>query len=213
MFLVSLFVIAFGTSMSIRANLGSSPISCPPYVLSLVPSIGLSMGTLVFTMHAMLIILQILILRKHYQPIQLLQIVVGVVFGFFTDLTMWLTGYLQVLDDSPAGLALRTLELLCGGAILAYGICMEVKCDVLMLATEGTQSVISRVMDKDFGKVKIVTDTFLVMVGVVFCLSFFGCWRWELIGPGTLVSMFYVGLMVRLFAPHMSWLEHRINVS
>ena len=62
MFVVSLFVIAFGTSLSIRANLGSSPISCPPYVLSLVPGIGITMGTLVFVMHALLIGLQLLIL-------------------------------------------------------------------------------------------------------------------------------------------------------
>lgn len=36
-FIFILFIIAFGTSLSIRANLGSSPISAPPYVLSLIP--------------------------------------------------------------------------------------------------------------------------------------------------------------------------------
>lgn len=149
MFLVSLFIIAFGTSLSIRANLGSSPISCPPYVLSLVPGIGLTMGTLVFCMHAILIVLQILILRRRYQVLQLLQLVVGIVFGFFTDLTMWLTGYMQIMDNSAVGYSFRLMELLCGGAILAYGIAVEVKCDVLMLATEGTQVVISRVMKEE----------------------------------------------------------------
>lgn len=196
MFFVSLFIIAFGTSLSIRANLGSSPISCPPYVLSLVPGIGLTMGTLVFCMHAILIVLQILILRRRYQVLQLLQLVVGIVFGFFTDLTMWLTGYMQIMDNSAVGYSFRLMELLCGGAILAYGIAVEVKCDVLMLATEGTQVVISRVMKKEFGLVKMVTDTMLVMLGIVFCLVFFGRWRWELIGPGTLISMFYVGFYV-----------------
>lgn len=196
MFLVSLFIIAFGTSLSIRANLGSSPISCPPYVLSLVPGIGLTMGTLVSCMHAILIVLQILILRRRYQVLQLLQLVVGIVFGFFTDLTMWLTGYMQIMDNSAVGYSFRLMELLCGGAILAYGIAVEVKCDVLMLATEGTQVVIPRVMKKEFGLVKMVTDTMLVMLGIVFCLVFFGRWRWELIGPGTLISMFYVGFNV-----------------
>lgn len=208
MFLVSLFIIAFGTSLSIRANLGSSPISCPPYVLSLVPGIGLTMGTLVFCMHAILIVLQILILRRRYQVLQLLQLVVGIVFGFFTDLTMWLTGYMQIMDNSAVGYSFRLMELLCGGAILAYGIAVEVKCDVLMLATEGTQVVISRVLKKEFGLVKMVTDTMLVMLGIVFCLVFFGRWRWELIGPGTLISMFYVGFMVRIFNPHLGWLDH-----
>lgn len=140
--------------------------------------------------------LQILILRRRYQVLQLLQLVVGIVFGFFTDLTMWLTGYMQIMDNSAVGYSFRLMELLCGGAILAYGIAVEVKCDVLMLATEGTQVVISRVMKKEFGLVKMVTDTMLVMLGIVFCLVFFGRWRWELIGPGTLISMFYVGFYV-----------------
>ena len=41
-FVFILFVIAFGTSLSIRANLGSSPISAPPYVLSLVPGMPMT---------------------------------------------------------------------------------------------------------------------------------------------------------------------------
>lgn len=207
MFVIALFVIAFGTSLSIRANLGSSPISCPPYVLSLVPGIGLTMGVLVFCMHATLIMVQIAILRRRYQPFQLLQLAVGVLFGFYTDLTMWLTGYLQIMSNTPLGYSLRLVELLCGGAILAYGISMEVRCDVLMLATEGTQVVISRVLDKDFGRVKMVTDTLLVVVGVILSFVFFGHWNWELIGPGTLISMFYVGFMVRVFSPHLGWLD------
>ena len=46
-FVVILFVIALGTSLSIRANLGSSPISAPPYILSLIPGMGLTMGQLI----------------------------------------------------------------------------------------------------------------------------------------------------------------------
>ena len=50
-FVFILFVIAFGTSLSIRANLGSSPISAPPYVLSLVPGMPMTMGQIVICMH------------------------------------------------------------------------------------------------------------------------------------------------------------------
>lgn len=206
-FLVSLFVIAFGTSLSIRANLGSSPISCPAYVLSLVPGFPFTMGTLVFMMHVTLILVQILILRSRYNPFQLLQILVGIVFGYFTDVTMWITGYMQILDDTPLGYSLRFLQLIIGGAILGYGIASEVKTDTLTLATEGTQIVIAKVLNKDFGKVKIITDTSLVVIGVIICFAFFGHWDWKLIGPGTLIAMFYVGFMVRRYNPHFAWLE------
>src|SRR5574344_1693311 len=82
-FIVLLFVIAFGTSLSIRANLGSSPISCPPYVLSLIPNAPMTMGQYVICMHIFFILAQILLLRKQYQKIQLLQILVSFLFGLY----------------------------------------------------------------------------------------------------------------------------------
>ena len=130
-------------------------------------------------------------------------------FGFYTDLTMWLTGFLQVpFDMNPlVGYPLRFVELLIGGAILAFGIACEVRCDSLMLAGEGFPLAISKTLNKDFGKVKICTDTFLVTVGMIFMFIYFGRWSWEMVGVGTLVSMFYVGLMVRVFSPHIGWLD------
>lgn len=84
-FIFILFIIAFGTSLSIRANLGSSPISAPPYVLSLIPGIPLTMGTIVIMMHVLFIIIQILLLRKDFELRQLTQILVSFLFGFYTD--------------------------------------------------------------------------------------------------------------------------------
>jgi uncharacterized membrane protein YczE/cytidylate kinase len=208
-FVVILFVIAFGTSLSIRANLGSSPISAPPYVLSLRPGAGLTFGQLTICMHVFFITAQVLLLRKDFERRQLAQILVSFLFGFYTDLTMWLTGYLQVpLTLNPlVGYPLRLVELLLGGGILAFGIACEVRCDSLMLAGEGFPLAISRFLNKDFGRVKMCTDTMLVSIAVVFMFVFFGHWDWKMVGIGTLVSMFYVGFMVRVFAPHISWLD------
>ncbi len=208
-FIVILFIIAFGTSLSIRANLGSSPISAPPYILSLVPGMGLTMGQLTICMHVFFISMQVLLLRKNFEKRQYAQILVSFLFGFYTDLTMWLTGFLQVpFDINPMiGYPLRFVELLIGGAILAFGIACEVRCDSLMLAGEGFPLAISKTVNRDFGKVKICTDTFLVCVGTVFMFIYFGRWSWEMVGVGTLVSMFYVGMMVRVMAPHIGWLD------
>ena len=208
-FIVILFIIAFGTSLSIRANLGSSPISAPPYILSLIPGMKLTMGQLTICMHVFFILIQILLLRKDFEKRQYAQILVSFLFGFYTDLTMWMTGFLQVpFDMNPmVGYPLRLVELLIGGAILAFGIACEVRCDSLMLAGEGLPLAISKFLKKDFGKVKICFDTSLVCIGTVFMLIYFGGWSWKLVGVGTLISMFYVGMMVRVFAPHIAWLD------
>lgn len=208
-FIFILFVIAFGTSLSIRANLGSSPISAPPYVLSLIPGIPMTMGAIVICMHVLFIIIQILLLRRQYELRQLTQIFVSFLFGFYTDVTMWMTSFMQVPATLPhaIGYPLQFIELLIGGGLLAFGIACEVRCDSLMLAGEGLPLALSKAVKKDFGKVKIRSDTSLVIIGVVLMYYFFGHWDWKMIGVGTLVSMFYVGFMVRVFAPHIAWLD------
>lgn len=208
-FIVILFIIAFGTSLSIRANLGSSPISAPPYILSLIPGMHFTMGQLTICMHVFFILIQMLLLRKDFEKRQYAQILVSFLFGFYTDLTMWMTGFLQIpLDINPMiGYPFRLVELLIGGAILAFGIACEVRCDSLMLAGEGLPLAISKFLKRDFGKVKICSDTSLVLIGTIFMFIYFGEWNWKLIGIGTLISMFYVGMMVRVFSPHIAWLD------
>lgn len=205
-FVVALFVMAMGVSLSIRANLGSSPISAPPYVLSLVPNAAMSMGGFTICMHVLFILTQILVLRSKYQKIQLLQLAVGFLYGFYTDLTMWITSPCQ-WGNSTTDYIIRLLQLFMGATLLAYGIAIEVRCNVLLLAGEGLPSSISQALNWDFGKVKICTDTFLVGVAVVFSFVFFGSWRWDMIGVGTLFSMIAVGLMVRFFASKIVWVD------
>ena len=147
-FVVILFVIALGTSLSIRANLGSSPISAPPYILSLIPGMGLTMGQLTICMHVFFIAVQIILLRKDFERRQYLQIAVSFLFGLYTDFTMWLTGFLQIpYSLNPlAGYPLRFVELLAGGAILAFGIACEVRCDSLMICRCGVHVHLFRKM-------------------------------------------------------------------
>ena len=72
---------------SIKANLGTSPISSVPYVIS--EFTPLTVGIITILMHCVFITLQILILRKRYQPVQLMQLPVALVFGFMTDFAVW----------------------------------------------------------------------------------------------------------------------------
>jgi cytidylate kinase len=102
---------------------------------------------------------------------------------------------------------IRFVQLVLGASLLAYGIAIEVRCNVLLLAGEGLPSSISKAFKWDFGKVKICTDTLLVAIAVVFSFSFFGSWRWDMIGFGTLFSMIAVGAMVRFFAPKIVWVD------
>ncbi|MBR1769484.1 MAG: cytidylate kinase family protein, partial [Bacteroidales bacterium] len=207
--IIALFIVALGTSLTIRSDFGSSPISAPPYVLSSAPGGSLSLGTVTILMHIVFILIQWILLKRDFNKIQFLQVFAGIFFGLFIDVTMWLTSPLQTYNSCGGLLSyiLRFAELFVGGAVMAYGIGMEVKCNVIMLAGEGLQYAISKVSKQDFGKIKIIVDTSLVCISVLLSFIIFHKWRWDMIGIGTLISMFYVGFAVKKIENKFGFLE------
>ena len=71
-FLVGLFINSLGVSLVTKADLGTSPISSIPYVLSLNIPLTLGQFTIVFSL--LLILLQLFILRKDFKLEYFLQI-------------------------------------------------------------------------------------------------------------------------------------------
>ena len=83
MLCMGLAVMAFGVAFSIKAGLGTSPISSLPYVLSrLIP---FTVGTTTIIMNTLFVLIQIAILRRRYQPYQLLQLPAAILFGTAID--------------------------------------------------------------------------------------------------------------------------------
>ena len=72
---------------------------------------------------------------------------------------------------------------------------------------EGFPVALSRVTGQPFPKMKIYVDTSLVVLAVASCYLFFGRWEWNIIGPGTLFAMFYVGLVVKFVTARIGWFD------
>lgn len=85
LFVISLFFAALGVAFTKHAELGVSPISAVANVLS-CKFTSLSLGTWLIIWNCALIVGQIIILRKKFQPIQLLQVPLSFLFGWFTDI-------------------------------------------------------------------------------------------------------------------------------
>ncbi len=204
--LVSLFVMTVGVAVCVRSMLGSSVISVLPYVFasagqrSLAPA--LTIGQYTYVMNFVLVVGQILVLRRRFEWVQLLQLVVGFLFGTLIDLNMQLTAWL-----APAGFWQQAVAQAAGCTVLGIGIALEVRCGSITMPGEGFPVAISQVTGLDFPKVKIGVDVLLVVLGVAACYFFFGAWQWHIIGIGTLFAMFYVGAVVRLVGKHLGWFD------
>lgn len=205
--LVSLYIMTLGVALCVRSNMGSSVISSLPMAFSLAGEDNLAshltIGGYTNVMNIILVFGQIMILRKRFEKIQLLQLVIGFMFGALIDLNMGLTANLDCSE-----LPMQAATQFAGCTIMAFGIAMEVRCGSVTMPGEGFPVAISRVTGKPFPRIKIMVDVTLVMLAVISCYGFWGKWRWDIIGPGTLFAMFYVGFMVKQFGRRMRWFDN-----
>ena len=125
-FLVGLFVNSLGVSLITKANLGTSPISSIPYVLSL--NFPFTLGNFTIFFSIFLIVLQLIILRKNFKLEHILQIPVSIIFGYFIDLTMYLFFWVN-----PGNYAMKLAALLAGCIVLGFGVYLEPQRSYLIL--------------------------------------------------------------------------------
>lgn len=185
-----LLIMALGITLSTKANLGISPISCIPYILSL--GLPLTFGVVTFFFNILLILTQVVILRKDFQPIQLLQILSVTLFSVFTDLTMFLVSGIQVENY-----LIQIILLLMSCVLIGLGICFQIKANVLMLPGEGLVDAIRKVSQKEFGKIKVSLDITLVLTGA--CISLLMFQQLSGVREGTIISALMIGMVVRFF--------------
>ena len=181
---------SFGVALITRAALGTSPISSLPYVLSF--RFPVTLGQFTFAMNLFFILGQVLLLRRDFQPIQLLQVAVNAVFSAFIDVSMELLSWLEI-----SSLPMAVLVLVLGCAVLAFGISVEVAPRVLMVPGEGIVQAIAAVTGWRFGNVKVGFDAALVATALVLSLLFFH--RLQGLGAGTILSALAVGRFVNLY--------------
>ncbi len=189
---ISLFFSALGVAFTKHGELGVSPISSVANVLSYRFS-SLSLGTWLIIWNCILILGQIAILRRQFQWIQLLQIPLSFLFGWFTDLGMWIVSFIST-NSYP----IRIVMVLVGIVILGFGISLSVIANVIMNSGEAFVKAVSDTLHKEFGNIKIAFDVLCVVISLALSLVFFD---FTIVGTreGTILSALLTGVVVKFF--------------
>jgi len=198
---VGLFVNSLGVSLITKANLGTSPISSIPYVLSL--NFPFTLGNFTIFFSIFLIVLQLIILRKNFKLEHILQIPVSIIFGYFIDLTMILFSWVN-----PEAYIMKIVYLLIGCLILGVGVYMEVLADVVMLPGESFVRAIVLTWKTNFGTTKICFDVSMSVIAAV--LSFVFAGRLAGVREGTVIAALLVGFIARLIGKKLVFLKDMI---
>ncbi len=191
LYVVGLWFLALGVSLSIKADLGVSPVNSIPYILSQIFSIR--MGTCIFIVFGFYMLLQILILRKEYEWKNLLQIIFSTIFGYFVDITNVITKEIAV-ESYVSQLLLLIISIL----LIAFGITLYIEANLVPMPMEGLVIAISKKSKKlKFPQIKTICDSVVVLFGLIF--SLFGTGQVIGIREGTVLTAISVGKLVGVF--------------
>ncbi len=192
LFILSLFFAAMGVAITKSGELGVSPISSVANVMSSKFD-GISLGTWLIIWNCALILGQLLLLRRNFNPIELLQIPLSFLFGYFTDFGMWCMSHI------PAGnYAVRLIFVLAGVVVLSFGISLSVIANVVMNSGEAFVRAVSDKTGGNFGNIKTGFDVCCVIISLLLSVLFF---KGQIVGTreGTVITALLTGLIVKFF--------------
>lgn len=202
-YFISLFTISLGASLSIKANLGTSPLICLPYVCSLITNY--SVGEVMFVFTLIFIFIQVILLRKGFEKRQYLQLIIGTIFSVFIDFSLMLVNFIN-----PSWYVSQMALLLISCVVVAFGVLLEIKTEIVYLPADGVIVAISRVLNKEFPKVKPFVDTSMVIIAAVLSLIFLGYLAG--VREGTIISAIIIGPIVKILKKYLdSYIEPLIN--
>ncbi len=194
---IGLMIAGLGVAITKKGELGVSPVSSVANIMSLKFD-SLSMGNWLIIWNCVLILGQIILLRKKFQIFQLLQIPLSVLFGAFTDVG------LKALSGIPVdNYFVKLVFVFVGTAVVALGVTVSVKADVIYNSGEAFVKAISGTFGLEFANVKIAFDVGCVIVSVILSLLFFHL-RIEGTREGTIIAALLTGVFVKIFSKALS---------
>lgn len=193
-----IFLLAIGINISKAAGLGISPVSALPYAVELIW--GLELGKATILIQIFFILLQILLLRKNYKAIQILQIACLYLLSFFIKYTS--TDYLLMALPQPNIYLFKLIYLFISIVIIGMGVSFYLIADFLPIPVEGFMKAIVEFSHSrfKFHNVKIIVDSGLVLFSAILSLIFLN--DIKTVREGTVLSAILVGKVVGYIFKH-----------
>lgn len=186
-----LFLLSLGITFSILAGIGVSPGSALAYAVALITP--LSVGVTTVLSNILYIIVQAFLQKAIYWKDFFIQLIVAFLFGFFIDLTLWLT---QGLPEANS-IAIIVIYMFISLFLVAFGLLLYFTSGLPTMPYDALTYVISDTQKMVFGKAKITTDVLNVVISLL--LSFLFIRSFGSVGIGTLVAAYGVGKILGIF--------------
>ncbi len=208
LYLLGLFILAIGVNIAKTAQLGISPVSAVPYACELIW--GIELGKASIIVYVILMGLQVLLLRKDYDPKQLLQIGCTYILGTFITYTS--TEYLLSWLPMPSSYIVKLIYMGISILFIGIGVSIYLIPNFPPLPPEGLMAAIVKKTNGkiEFANAKVAVDSSLVIISAILSLVFLG--GLKSVREGTVLAALLVGKVVGLLSkrfkePIVEWME------
>ncbi len=192
LYLLAQVINATGVVLTIKAGLGVALGSGIPVVINTINP-NITIGTVSTIFFAVLVLLQIIILRKEFKPIDLLQFFLALLYGRLVDLMMSLLGWITVTSYP-----MRLLVLILSIVLQGIGIALYVTTRLIVMPPEGFCLSLGHLSEKiDLGKGRIILDTALLVITLALSLIFLK--KIVAIREGSVILWLLTGHSINLF--------------
>ena len=193
-YVLGLFCMSFGVSLSIQAGLGVSPVSSLAYASALTT--GLSVGATTVLANVLFIVIQVILNKRIELNDFAVQLIVSVLFGFFMDVTLLIVQ----LFPTPETIFARIVFLIVSLFVVAAGLISYFTAKLPLMPYDALTNVIREKFNLKFSKAKISSDLINVCVAGAICLIFIQ--SLGSIGIGTLIAAYFIGKIVGWMIKH-----------
>jgi len=193
--LVLMTFVGIGASITLKIAIGVAAWDAMAQSVAFMT--GIKVGTIGMLFNSSCVLGQILLLKKNFKWIQLLQIPVNIVLGAIINFFLYdVLGPLTI--DSYI---VKLLLLLAAQVLIALAVSAVMVLDMVTFALEGFCMAISKVTNRDFSKIRQGADVLSILVALILTFGF------SL--PLTLREGAIIGMLI--FAPLMGFFMKKLR--
>lgn len=194
-YLMGLFVLALGISLSSKTGLGVAPVVSVAYVFSSIYKIDLGITT--FSLYLIFVLIQmsfhVLRYDKKNIGIDLLQFLISILFGLFITCC---SNFIPNLDPQSTNLYISIFFLMIAIFCTGTGAILSIRMKIIPNPADGIVMLLSEITHKNIGLIKNLFDLFQLSLACL--VSYFLIGQIIGVGIGTILAVIGVGRSMAL---------------
>lgn len=168
MLTLGILIATLGMTLLIKSSLGQSTVSAISYNIGVVTN--MKTGTILAVINYICFFVQIILLRRNFKVIQILQLVITTIFGGLVNIFLYDISFISNMDLN--NYILKLVVLICGIIFMAYGISLMMIADLIFMPFEGLCNLIASKLKIPFGTLRRYVDILFVIISIAIIIIY-----------------------------------------